>query len=257
MGWNVWGRADRFAAWSDEELMARVAQGDRAAFSALSGRHIRRSLAVAQRIVGNPLDAEDVVQEAFVQVWLHAGRWRNDGARFSSWLYRVVVNRALDYRGGTARLRQTSIPLDDDLPVADPAPGSEALVAGQQMEQIVTAAIASLPERQRAAISLCSDQNLRCAQGAEVLGISVSAMESLLVRARRTVRQRLQDAGFLEPDPAGARNTAQARPSAPQAGDSGDSGDSGQSDAGLTDSDAGISRTERPGRQGPKEAGKP
>lgn len=177
------GSADEI---SDEALMADVAAGSRAAFERLSRRHLRRSLALAHRVLGNAADAEEVVQDAFLQVWLHAGNWRGNGALFSTWLYRIVVNRCLDYRR-----RRAFAPLDDAADVPTPEPDALTLVADRQLAAKVDDAIAGLPERQRAALGLCYYGDIGCSQAAAILDISMSAMESLLVRARRTVRGRL------------------------------------------------------------------
>lgn len=170
----------------DETLMAETAAGDRRAFDALTRRHLRHSLALSQRIVGNASDAEEVVQDAFLQIWTHAGRWRGDGTRFTTWLYRIVVNRSIDYRR-----RRSFLPLDDAVETPDPAADAEGLIADRQMGAVVDAAIAALPERQRAALSLCYYQEMSCKEASEVLQVSVSAMESLLVRARRLIRAQL------------------------------------------------------------------
>lgn len=167
--------------------MADAAAGDSKAFGILTRRHLRRSIALAQRVSGNASDAEEIVQDAFLQIWANADRWRGDGTRFTTWLYRIVVNRAIDYRR-----RRTFAPLDAADEVVDPAWSAETLVDGRKIGAEVDAAIAALPERQRAALSLCYHEEMTCAEASEVLQVSVSAMESLLVRARRVVRARLQ-----------------------------------------------------------------
>ncbi|WP_448192415.1 RNA polymerase sigma factor [Azospirillum sp. sgz301742] len=172
---------------SDEALMAEVAAGSRPAFAVLSRRHLKRSLGLAQRIVGNAQDAEEVVQDAFLGVWRHADGWRGDGANFTTWLYRIVVNRGLDYRR-----RRGFAPLEEAEDLPAPAPDAYAVVAERQLAARVDTAIAALPDRQRAALSLCYYQDLTCAEAAAVLQVSVSAMESLLVRARRVLRAKLQ-----------------------------------------------------------------
>jgi RNA polymerase sigma-70 factor (ECF subfamily) len=175
------------AELSDEALMAEVAAGDRAAFATLSRRHLKRSLALAQRIVGNAQDAEEIVQDAFLGVWRHADGWRGGEASFATWLYRIVVNRSLDYRR-----RRGFAPLDEAGDLPTPAPDAYAAVAERQLAASVDTAISALPDRQRAALSLCYYQEMTCAEAAEVMQVSVSAMESLLVRARRLLRAKLQ-----------------------------------------------------------------
>ncbi|MCW2235743.1 RNA polymerase sigma factor [Azospirillum canadense] len=172
---------------SDEELMAEVAAGNRAAFNVLSRRHLKRSLGLAMRIAGNAQDAEEVVQDAFLQVWRHADRWRGDQARFTTWLYRIVVNRALTYRR-----RRGFDPLEAAAEIPSALPDAQATVEERQLAKWVDGAIAALPERQRAALSLCVYEELTCAEAAKVLDVSVSAMESLLVRARRVLRETLR-----------------------------------------------------------------
>ncbi|WP_029009305.1 RNA polymerase sigma factor [Azospirillum halopraeferens] len=170
----------------DETLMAGTAAGDRASYDALVRRHLRRSLALARRIVASDADAEEVVQDAFLRIWTHADRWRGDGTRFTTWLYRIVVNRAIDQRR-----RRNFRPLEEAAEVPDPAAAADTAIAAREMAAAVDAAIAALPERQRAALSLCYYQGMSCAQASEVLQVSIPAMESLLVRARRMVRSRL------------------------------------------------------------------
>lgn len=177
---------ERLDDLDDEALMADVAAGDRAAFAVLSRRHLKRSLALARRIVGNDHDAEEVVQDSFLQVWRHAGSWRGDSSRFTTWLYRIIVNGSL-----SRRRRPGFAPLEEALEVACPQPDGCATAQARELAAEVDSAIAALPDRQRAALGLCYYQGLSCAEAAQVLEVSVSAAESLLVRARRAVRRRL------------------------------------------------------------------
>lgn len=170
----------------DETLMAEIASANRAAFAVLARRHLKSSLGLARRVVGNADDAEEIVQDCFLQVWRHAPDWRGGTARFTTWLYRIVVNRSISY----GRKRRF-VPLDEAMEVRCPQPDACAEVEARQLSARIDAAIAALPERQRAALSLCYYQGLTCAEAAEVLHVSISAMESLLVRARRVLRAQL------------------------------------------------------------------
>jgi RNA polymerase sigma-70 factor (ECF subfamily) len=180
-------------------LMARIVAGDQAAFHRFAQRHVARLLAVAQRIIGNQSDAEEIVQDALLRVWLHAPDWRPGAARVTSWVYRIVVNLALDH---LRRNRGRLLSLDDVGDPADPAPDAQMQAEGRQLEGFIAGAIAALPARQRVALTLCYFEQMDCAEAAQIMQISVSAMESLLVRGRRTLRERLRR-------PAGApgRNT--------------------------------------------------
>lgn len=190
---------------SDEELMAEIAAGGKAAFDVLCRRHLQRSVRLAYRVQPCWRDAEEIAQDAFIQVWERAETWRADaGARFSTWLYRVVVNRAVDYR----RRHKSFSPLEEAGDPPSPDLGAEAAVEERQLAACIDAVIADLPERQRAALALCYYDELTCAEAAEVMEVSVSAMESLLVRARRTARSKLRDiAGITGPGLTGGGET--------------------------------------------------
>jgi RNA polymerase sigma-70 factor (ECF subfamily) len=172
-------------ARADHELMARVARGDQAAFRLLSQRHAGAALGLAKSIVGNEAVAEELVQEAFLRVWVNAPRWRPQAA-FRTWLYRIVINLCLN-----EKRRATALPLEAAGDPADPAPGADSALADSERDRLVAAAVAALPPRQRAAIVLTYTQGLSNAEAAEALDTSVSGLETLLVRAKRTLRAAL------------------------------------------------------------------
>jgi RNA polymerase sigma-70 factor (ECF subfamily) len=167
----------------DRVLMLRIVARDSSAFALLTERHTQAALGLAQRIVRNTADAEDVVQESLTRLWIFADRW-DPNARFSSWFYRIVANQAI------SRVRRKSNEsLDAVDEPSDVAPGPHEQVAGREIGQAITVAIGKLPARQRAAIALCYDHGLSCAEAAEAMDISVGTMESLLFRARRSLRE--------------------------------------------------------------------
>jgi RNA polymerase sigma-70 factor (ECF subfamily) len=169
----------------DEHLMARIARGDRAAFDALARRHAGPIVALAAHILGNRAEADDVAQDALLRVWTHAPRWK-PVATFRTWLTRIVINLCLD------RKRRTSwLPLESAGDVADPKPDAAAQHEAGDMERRIAAAIAGLPPRQRAAIALSYSEGLSNAETADILDTSVSAVETLLVRAKTSLRNTL------------------------------------------------------------------
>ena len=170
----------------DAELVARVGRGDRAAAQTLMNRHLPKMLALARRMLSDPVEAEDAVQDAFMRLWTHAARWQPGRAKFETWLYRVTVNKCYDRlrRRPTARLEAAA-------EIADPAPGPDATLQNAALSLQIDAALKALPDRQRAAIQLCHYQGCGNIEAAEILGISVEALESLLARGRRTLRGRL------------------------------------------------------------------
>src|SRR3954471_24025067 len=171
----------------DHDLMARAAKGDERAFRTLSERHAAAAFRLARRILGNEAAAEDVVQDALLRVWVNAPRWRPEAA-FRTWLYRVVVNLCLN-----ARRRAPDLPLDAADHIADSAEDAEAILEARERDQRLSTAIEALPPRQRAAIVLTYQEGLGNAEVAAVLDTSVSSVETLLVRAKRTLRTALAE----------------------------------------------------------------
>jgi len=183
---------------SDDALMRRAGSGDKAAFALLVRRHLARATALAQRITGNRSDAEEIVQEAFLRCWQKAPEWRpandraaNEGsatAQFGTWLYRVLVNLCLD-----RRRRPQPVEIEAAEMVADDAAdGFDETARGETSRRVQTA-MAQLPERQRAALALCYFEGMGNIEAAAMLDISIGALESLLVRARRALRDALGD----------------------------------------------------------------
>lgn len=172
---------------SDLALMARVAKGDEAAYRILSRRHVPAMLGLARRILGNAADAEDVAQEAMLRVWTHAPRWQPLAA-FRTWLTRIVVNLCLD-----RKLRAAWVDLDQAGEIADPAPDAGEAVEQSERDGMVQDAIGQLPARQRTAIVLTYGDGMSNAEVAEVMGTTVSAVETLLVRAKQNLRRVLGD----------------------------------------------------------------
>ena len=173
---------------SDEALMARIARGDEAAYRHLSRRHVPAMLGLARRILGNAADAEDVAQEAMLRVWTHAPRWQ-PLAQFRTWLTRVVVNLCLD-----RKRRAVWVELETAGELVDPALGAGEISERNERDRQVAQAIAGLPARQRSAIVLTYGDGMSNAQVAEVLDTTVSAVETLLVRAKQNLRRALDSA---------------------------------------------------------------
>lgn len=178
---------DRLDEPSDDELVAAVARGDEAACRALMGRHLPRMLALARRMMGNQADAEEVTQEVFLRVWTHADRWEPGRAQLGTWLHRVATNLCLD------RLRKNRKTEDiDEMPdLRSDDPGPDRRLEQRELADRVDTALQALPERQRAAIALSHYQGLSNTETADVLGVTVEAVESLLSRARRQLRAAL------------------------------------------------------------------
>ena len=186
--------------------MAAIGRGDRQAFAGLVERHARRAAALAARITLNRSDAEEVVQEAFMRVWVKAPNWRPQseaGAQFGTWFHRILVNLSIDRRRKPANEE-----LEQAGEIAGDAPSALDAVEGGETARRVAEAVAELPERQRAALAMCHFEGMSNIEAAAALGLSVGAVESLLVRARRALKESLAD---LRPD--GAPEGAPAKKS--------------------------------------------
>ena len=165
--------------------MLSVAQGDESAFRTLAARHAARTFALTRRMLRNDADAEEIVQEAMLRVWVTAPRWRPDAA-FKTWLYRVTLNLCLN-----RQRRKPFAALDEAGDTPDPSPSAEEELERREMDRLVAKAIEGLPDRQRAAIVLTYFEGLSNAETASALETSIPSVEALLVRAKRTLRAEL------------------------------------------------------------------
>jgi len=170
----------------DAALLQRSAAGDRMAFTQFLRCHITAIATFARRYTASQAEAEDIVQETFTRAWMHAGRWRpaQEYSSPRSWLYRIAYNLCIDAH---RKMRPES---DDFDTVADPD-SPERIVGRRRQDKLVHDTVRALPERQRCALWLIAHHGLSNREAAGVLGISVEALESLLARARRSVREKI------------------------------------------------------------------
>ena len=167
--------------------MAAFADGDRRAAQQLTERLMPKIYAHAYYRLGNTSDAEDVTQEAFLKLWKVAPSWKQDKAQVSTWLYRVVSNLCKDrYRRAT---------LEGLISVQAPSNESQSptykIEEGIRQKALYTA-MSALPEGQRLAVQLRHIDELTNPQIAEIMGVSVEAIESLIARGKRKLTKILQ-----------------------------------------------------------------
>lgn len=172
--------------------MAQVQRRDQEAFTRLLDRHLGGLQKFLQRLTGNAADADEIAQEAFLRIWSHARRWQPDRVKFTTWLYRIARNLAIDRH----RRHRESTP-DELAAIADDAPDAGHVLDAERRERATRAAVSELPERQRTALLLCHFDGLSNQDAAAILEVSVDALESLLSRARRTLRSTLRP--LIEP----------------------------------------------------------
>lgn len=175
----------------DEMLVAAAGRGDERAFNRLVQRHAPRLHAVVRRHVGSSDDADEIVQDAFWRAWRASPRWQPGGARFSTWLYRVAVNRAIDHLRAARRRQEVTV---DEMPEAPAASaGGDTAADNRQILGLMRQAIDQLPERQRLAVLLSTGEEKSNAEIALIMESSEGAVEQLLVRARRRLRKTYRD----------------------------------------------------------------
>lgn len=170
----------------ERAIVERVQRGDVAAFDALVRRYMDRALVAAQRVAGNPHDAEDLVQDAFIRALDRIDTF--DTTRpFAPWFFRLLTNTGLNAR--RARSVRMTEPEPLDAPSTDPAP--DELLEQKEIRERFEAALATLPDRQRLIVSLYEVDGLSSGEVAEQLGITQETVRWHLHQARRTLRAAL------------------------------------------------------------------
>lgn len=177
---------------TDDELLAKLAGRDEVAFARLLDRHLDNARALAWRVLANHADVDDIAQEVFLKLWKNPQSFTPGKAKFSTWLYRVTLNACIDRQRKTKA--SNVIPIGDHIEntVPDSAPTPEIAAINTSRADRVTQAIARLPERQRHAIALCHFQELNNIEAAKTMETTVEAVESLLGRARRSLKDFLK-----------------------------------------------------------------
>jgi RNA polymerase sigma-70 factor (ECF subfamily) len=176
-----------FSDMPDENLMDFVQAGNERAFETLVKRHHDRFYRQIYRWVLHAQDAEDIVQASFLKLWSGKARWKiNQGARFTTWFYRILYNHSIDVLRSR---RRTMEELKEDLP--DGSQSSEQALIDKRQQIALRAALMELPERQRIAINLFYFEDMPQKNIATLMGISVKALESLLSRAKTHMRERM------------------------------------------------------------------
>ncbi len=171
---------------TDKGLILRVSHGDARAFETLVDLYQKQALRMAQRCIGQHAEAEDLVQEAFLQVHRRAYLYNPEIASFKTWFFSILTNLC---RNAVRRNRnRTFIELLKDARAIDDLEGE---LAHEERRTVIAAAMAKLPPNQRLALTLCYEEECSYAETAAELGLSVKAVGSLLVRAKRRLRGEL------------------------------------------------------------------
>jgi RNA polymerase sigma-70 factor (ECF subfamily) len=185
---------------SDAEIMLQVKAGDTSAFEYLVQKYRRPMVNFMYRMSHNAAGAEDLAQEVFLRVYRSRENYEAS-AKFTTWLYRIATNLAVNHARDTRHERpENQVSLDEpdeesgrtlDLP--DKGPSAEEAIVQRERLAAIRQRVQALPERQRIAVMMHKYQQMDYRQIADVLKLSESATKSLLFRAYQTLREQLKD----------------------------------------------------------------
>jgi RNA polymerase sigma-70 factor, ECF subfamily len=175
----------------EHELFHRSRNGDTEAFREIVESHQSYAFAVAFRFVGNQADAEDIVQESFINVWKHLSDY-DPGKKFTTWLYRIVANRCLDSIKSRGR-RKEGISTDSErFDRGQPLEDTDRINDDRERIGMVEALVRELPEKQRLVFILRDLQDLNLRETSQILTMSTASVKSNLFYARKFLRERIE-----------------------------------------------------------------
>jgi RNA polymerase sigma-70 factor (ECF subfamily) len=175
----------------DLNLVASIAKGDESAFEELVKKYQHSVLNTIHRYIGNYSEADDIAQDVFVKVWRNIKSFKGK-AKFSTWLYRIVVNQCLDYRRKNKR-KIVEVSFDNKI---EESKIPESLTTGTDFEQkkresIIKQAINELPDNQRIAIILAKYEAKSYQEIADIMDVSLSNVASIIYRAKENLKVKL------------------------------------------------------------------
>lgn len=180
---------------NEAELLQRLKQGSRPAFDELVKIHRGKGFAIAFNMTGNPEDAKDALQEAFIKVYLNIKNFKGN-SRFSTWFYRIVVNTCLDFlRKRKSRQKILSQPLIDEegnpKETKDMHYNPEGVVLNRELAARLDICIAELPEKQRMCFILKHESQMSNLQIAQTLQCNITTVKVHLFRAARALQEKI------------------------------------------------------------------
>ena len=179
-----------------EELVRAAAKGRTDAFEELVRLHEKKVYALTLRMCGNPEDARDAAQEAFLSAWRGLPSFRGE-AGFSTWLYRLASNAAIDQLRRNRRQREEASLDAGEMDTPDQSPGPQEAAEGSELQRAVANGLASLSEDHRRILLLREYQELSYDEIAQTLDMDLGTVKSRISRARRALRKILLESGNL------------------------------------------------------------
>ena len=173
---------------ADEILLQEIATGNRSAFAELVQRHTKKFYHLSYRMIFNKNDAEDIVQDCFIKLWKKPTMWqKGKNTKFTTWFYRVVSNACIDHNRKHSRVFH----MEKEELIEDDRKSVDKEMYKTQQEKMIQSVIIELPEKQQKALTLSYYEELSNKETAEIMQTTVKAVESLLVRARKTLKDKI------------------------------------------------------------------
>jgi RNA polymerase sigma-70 factor (ECF subfamily) len=175
--------------------MRKICKGSHPAFTELVRRHTDQFYALSFRTLQNHGDAEDIVQKAFINLWQNPHAWKAEKSKFTTWFYRVILNACHDFR--RKHKRNSLADVETIARALKPTDSEQVLLELKQHEldkaYRLQSALAELPAAQKDALNLVIYCALPQKQAAEIMGLSLKALESSLIRAKRSLAKKLAE----------------------------------------------------------------
>ena len=175
-----------------KEQINKIRNGDQNAFRLLVEQHQQYAFSLAFRILCNEEDARDTVQESFIKIWKNI-RSYNPKMKFTTWIYKIVTNTAIDRMRSRARIRQ--VKLEDVMDILDNVDEQDAQVQldNKEMGRLIRVIADELPEKQRMVFVMRDIQGLNTTEVVNILELKETAVKSNLYHARKFIREKLNN----------------------------------------------------------------
>jgi RNA polymerase sigma-70 factor, ECF subfamily len=176
----------------DKEIISEIKKGNKDVFRELILSHQKFVLNICYRFVNNIDDAHDISQEVFIEVYRTIGKFRGDSG-LKTWLYRIAVNRSLNFIRDNKKSRSTDSYSENPQNIYDSTTEStpETDLEDKERKKVLTDAIDSLPGNQKAVFVLCKIEGMSYDEISKIMDLSVKAVESLLMRAKKNLQKSL------------------------------------------------------------------
>jgi len=177
----------------ETDLISEIQKGDKDAFKNFVDIYKKFIINICYKFVDNADDANDIAQEVFIDVYRNINNFRGD-SQINTWLYRISVNKSLNFLRNNKKYTQTNDISDESfkIPNSDNSElNPDIFLINKERKNILDKAINSLPESQKTAFILCKKEDLSYEEISQVLDISIKAVESLIVRAKKNLQKLL------------------------------------------------------------------